>query len=61
MSDNTLKSAWRRQKQWSKTASNFKDSIGLWRKVVLGLAVLAAVAGTASTLCEPGSPDPGIW
>jgi len=48
MGDSTLKSAWRRQKEWSETANQLKASISFWRKAVLFLAVAASVFGTWS-------------
>ncbi len=53
MSTNTLKTAWRRQKQWSERANRLKSSLHYWRLTVLGLSIVAAVCGTASGIADP--------
>lgn len=48
MADFGLHTAWIRQAQWSDTANQLKSSYAYWRRVVFGLAIIAAVAAALS-------------
>ena len=45
---NPVEAAWNRQEAWSRTADRHKQALTGWRRVVLLLAALAALAGTSS-------------
>ncbi len=52
MSSDTLKTAWRRQQQWSAIANRYKGLLTQWRIIVLSLVTSAAVCGTSSGAVE---------
>jgi len=54
MSTEVLRTAWKRQNQWSDTANELKLRYGQWRQVVFGLTITAALAASLSVELQSG-------